>query len=87
MSTRNDGRVVYLASSQYDDALDVTGPLSVQTILARGIEAVIDHDTNEPITLGTIEVGKKLRPNYRHGRIILYATHRADGAYEAIRVT
>jgi len=91
MSTRDDGRVVYLASEN-DDNLDVTGLLSVDTILARGIEAVIDHDTLEPITEGpgsrvVVEVGKKLRPNYRASRIVLYAARRADGNYEAIRVT
>ncbi len=86
MSTRNDGRVVYLASER-DDNLDISGPLPVEVILSRGIETVIDHDTQEPISHGTIEVGKKLRPNFRQGRIVLYATRRADNTYEALRVT
>ena len=91
MSTKSDGRVVYLASNTNDfresDQLDASGPLSVETILSRGIDAVIDHETGEPIRHGTIEVAKKLRPNYRAGRILLYAARRPDGTYEAVRVT
>ncbi|MGD9637059.1 MAG: hypothetical protein AB7G28_13625 [Pirellulales bacterium] len=86
LSSRNDGRVVYLSSPAHDDALDITGLLDVDTVLARGIDAVVDCDTGEPVSSATIEVGKKLRPNYRAGRILLYAARRDNGTYEAIRV-
>lgn len=86
MSTRNDGRVVYLSSSGHDDALDICGELSARAILMRGIDCVVDHDNGEPITDGTIEVAKKLRPNLRAGRVVLYAARRGDARYEAIRI-
>lgn len=91
MSTRNDGRVVYLFSESHAeteyDALDICGPLTVESIHARGIDAVLDHATNEPIVAGTVEVAKKLRPNLRAGRIVLFAARSPDGVYEAVRVT
>jgi tRNA(Ile2) C34 agmatinyltransferase TiaS len=86
MSTRNDGRVVYFAADR-DDNLDVTGILDVSDILARGIQQIVDRGTNEPLTAGTIEVGKKLRPNLRSGQIVLFARRRPDGTLEAIRVS
>lgn len=91
MSTRNDGRVVYLSrpadSPGECDHLDITGPLTIEKIRDRGIEAVLDHQTQAPIADATIEVGKKLRPNYRAGQIVLFAARRPDGSYEAVRVT
>ena len=91
MSTRSDGRVVYLSAErgefQEGDVLDVTGPVAMESIFGRGIDAVIDHETQEFVEWGTVEIGKKLRPNLRGGRVVLYAARRGDGQYEAVRVT
>lgn len=91
MSTQNDGRVVYLASEgnrfQVEDALDVTGPVVIASILDRGINAVIEFETGRLIEHGTVEVGKKLRPNLRAGRVVLYAARRGEGVFEAVRMT
>jgi len=86
MSTHDDGRVVYLPLNEHKDALDIRGELEVEAILARGIDAVVDIDTGEPITCGTLEVAKKLRPNLRAGRIVLFAARLADGRFAAVRV-
>jgi hypothetical protein len=90
-STRDDGRVVYFSTdcpfATSEDVLDVTGPQTVAQILGRGIDAVVDVETNVAIESGVIEIGKKLRPNLRHGQIVLFATRRSDGSLEAVRVT
>lgn len=86
MATRDDGRVVYLSSS-HEDALDVTGDLPIDFILSRGVHRVLDHDTGEPLTNGRVTIGKKLRPNLRGGRVVLYARRLTGDVYEAVRVT
>jgi tRNA(Ile2) C34 agmatinyltransferase TiaS len=85
MATRNDGRVVYLGG-RAEDQLDVTGSLSVDAILARGIDEVRGVETNEPILRGEVLLAKRLRPNYRRGRVMLYVARQADDLYEAVRV-
>jgi tRNA(Ile2) C34 agmatinyltransferase TiaS len=86
LATRNDGRVVYLGSSG-EDLYDITGTLSVESILARGISEILDVETGSPVTYGAVEIGKRLRPNYRDGRVVLYAARRNEREWEAVRVT
>jgi hypothetical protein len=86
LATRNDGRVVYLGSGG-EDLYDITGPHSVDSILTRGISQIYDVETGSPVTDGIVEVGKRLRPNYRDGRVVLFATRRNEGEWEAVRVT
>ncbi|HEX2475907.1 MAG TPA: hypothetical protein VHK01_14245 [Lacipirellulaceae bacterium] len=86
LSTRNDGRVVYLGSGG-EDLYDITGRLSVESILARGIAEIYDVDSGTRVIGGVVEVGKRLRPNYREGRVVLYAARRAESEWEAVRVT
>jgi hypothetical protein len=86
LATRNDGRVVYLGSGG-EDLYDITGRLPVDSIHARGIAEICDIETGLPITDGIVDIGKRLRPNYRGGRVVLYATRLADHEWEAVRVT
>jgi hypothetical protein len=86
LATRNDGRVVYLGSGG-EDLYDITGLLSVETIHARGVAEIYDVESGTLVTDGVVEVGKRLRPNYRDGRVVLYATRRAESEWEAVRVT
>jgi hypothetical protein len=86
MATKNDGRVVHFGSSG-EDWYDVTGCLSVEEILARGVEEIRAMDDGEPITTGMVDVGKRLRPNLRLGRVVLFATRCGDAAWEAVRLT
>jgi hypothetical protein len=86
LATRNDGRVVYLGSGG-EDLYDITGRLPVESILARGIAEICDIESGSPITDGVVEVGKRLRPNYRDGRVVLYATRLSEREWEAVRVT
>ncbi|HVT30023.1 MAG TPA: hypothetical protein VHE81_18540 [Lacipirellulaceae bacterium] len=86
MATRNDGRVVYFGSNGAD-WYDVTGCLDVADIRARGVDEVVAVETGEPLTTGTVDVGKRLRPNFRHGKIVLYATRQGTAHWDAVRVT
>lgn len=63
----DDGRVVQLGD--WDDTL--TGLNPAKAILDRGVE-LRDRDSGLAITEGLIDVGKRLRPNCRAGRIVLF---------------
>ena len=86
MATKNDGRVVYFGSSG-EDWYDVTGCLDVDNILTRGVDEIRTFDTGAPLTAGTVDVGKRLRPNYRRGKVVLYVTRGDAPHWEAVRVT
>ncbi len=85
MATRNDGRVVYLARDA-DDLLDINGELPVATLLSRGIVEIRDATTHARIEDGVVAVRKKIRPNLRENRVVLFAARIAEHSYEAVRV-
>ena len=85
MATKNDGRVVYFGSSG-EDWYDVTGCLTVDEILARGVHEIRTMD-GAPLTSGTVDVGKRLRPNYRQGQFVLFVTQTDAPHWEAVRIT
>jgi hypothetical protein len=86
MATRNDGRVVHFGSSG-EDWYDVTGSLAAGDILARGVDEIRTVEAGQLLTTGTVNIGKRLRPNFRQGKIVLYVT-RIDGPHwQAVRVT
>jgi hypothetical protein len=86
LATKNDGRVVHFGS-RGEDWYDVSGCLTVDEILARGVAEIRAVDGGEPVTAGTIDVGKRLRPNFRAGRVVLFVQRRGDAAWEAARLT
>jgi tRNA(Ile2) C34 agmatinyltransferase TiaS len=86
MATKNDGRVVHFGSGG-EDWYDVTGCLEVSDILSRGIDEVRMIDSGEPLATGTVDVGKRLRPNYRNGKIVLFVTRNDSPHWEAVRLT
>lgn len=75
-SSGNDGRVVHRASWPWPD--DLTGPQEIATLHARGVDEVRCIVTNQPISRGIVDVGKRLRPNRRGGRIILFVSPAPD---------
>jgi hypothetical protein len=85
MATQNDGRIIYYESSG-DDWSDISGCLDASQLLARGIDEIRATDSAELITTGIIDVGKRLRPNLRAGRVVLYATRGDQQPWEAVRV-
>lgn len=75
----DDGRVVHLHAWPYpDDAF--CGPQEIGGLSARGIAAIRQLNTNEPVTTGPIDIGKHLRPNWRGGRIVLFVEAVEDSA-------
>jgi hypothetical protein len=75
-SSGNDGRVVHRASWPWPD--DLTGPHEVATLHARGVDEIRCIATNRTITRGIVDVGKRLRPNRRDGRIVLFVSPAPD---------
>jgi hypothetical protein len=73
-ATGDDGRVVQLGA--WPD--DLSGPQEVWSVRARDIE-VRCVGSEAPVTDGTVDVGKRLRPNCRGGRVVLFVTPNADG--------
>ncbi|MGC4007266.1 MAG: hypothetical protein QM811_30715 [Pirellulales bacterium] len=73
LATRDDGRVIYVGRSTIDH-YDIGGTQDVARMTEFGIDEVRNLNDRTPITGGTIDVGKRLRPNLRGGRIVLFAT-------------
>jgi hypothetical protein len=76
----NDGRVVQLG--EWPD--DLSGPQDLRAVQERGIDLRC-LGSEAPVTGGTVDVGKHLRPNYRGGRVVLYVTPAAPEAAHTAR--
>lgn len=82
----NDGRVVQIG--HWPD--DLCGWQDLRTLDARGVQARC-VETNRPLQVDRIDVGKHLRPNYREKRIVLFARPAGGpqprpGDWEAVRL-
>ncbi|HSG69136.1 MAG TPA: hypothetical protein VLA12_01905 [Planctomycetaceae bacterium] len=64
---QNDGRIIQLG----DWSDDLSGLQSVSLLSERGV-SVREFQTGREVDCGTIDLGKKLRPNMRHGRAVLF---------------
>lgn len=63
----NDGRVI-----QWGDwSDDLSGQQAIASLGERGV-TVRDLDTCQVVERGTVDIGKKLRPNWRQGGCVLY---------------
>ena len=71
-ATGDDGRVVQLG----DWPDDLSGPQELSALAARGIE--VRRETGEVVEEGAVDVGKRLRPNRRQGRVVLFVTSAED---------
>jgi len=84
-ATGNDGRIVQLG--EWDDNLCGLQPCSV--LQHRGVD-VREIASGADIRHGTIDLGKRLRPNVRASRSILFVRRNADanqqGMYQAIKL-
>ncbi|MBI3462114.1 MAG: ABC transporter substrate-binding protein [Planctomycetes bacterium] len=72
----DDGRLVHATAWPWPD--DLTGPQDVGAIWARGIEEIRCIATGQLVTDGIVDVCKRLRPNRRGGRIVLYVSPAPD---------
>ena len=48
------------------------GAHQVAAIRARGVDEVRELGSNATVDRGTVDVGKRLRPNVRQGRVVLF---------------
>ena len=85
MATKNDGRVIHFESDRAD-WYDLTGCLDANDILAHGVDEIFIMASGERLTEGVVDIGKRLRPNYRHGKIVLYVAQNEAPHWEAVRV-
>jgi len=81
-----DGRVVQLGEA----AEDLSGLQSIDALAARGV-AVRTRAENAAVASGVVDVGKKLRPNLRGERFVLFVEPArsgpaGDAAWQAIRL-
>jgi tRNA(Ile2) C34 agmatinyltransferase TiaS len=76
-STADDGRIVYLGKSAVDH-YDVTGVRSVDELRRLGVDIVRRTDNGESVAAGCVEIGKRLRPNMRAGKVVLYVSPSAQ---------
>ena len=77
-----DGRVVHLPRWPWPD--DLSGVQSLDTLRARGVHEVREHGTDARVTQGRVDLGKRLRPAYRDGKVVLYVERAAAGAPGAV---
>ena len=73
MNTRNDGRVIFLGSASVDH-FEVSGIHDINDLSGFGVEEVRCRANQELVTTGSVDVGKRLRPNYRGGKVVLYVS-------------
>lgn len=88
LATRNDGRVLHYGENG-TEPFDVKGSLSIDEILRRGVERVENVDTGAAIRQGNVVLAKRLRPNLRDGKLVLFVRPEASldpSAWQAVKV-
>ncbi|HEY2148026.1 MAG TPA: hypothetical protein VGH32_08820 [Pirellulales bacterium] len=73
INTRNDGRIIWLGSATKDH-FEVTGLHDVAALIAVGVDEVRTRGDQQVVNSGSVDVGKRLRPNYRDGKVVLYVS-------------
>lgn len=71
-----DGRVVHWPGWPWPDPL--SGVVPIETLRARGVEEVRDEASGAVVTEGLVDVGKRLRPNVRGGKMVVLVEKSAD---------
>ena len=87
MATGDDGRVIHRGSST-TDWYDLSGWHAVDRLRQHGIDEVRHLQTGAVLDQGQIDVGKRLRPNRRGGKAVLFVEpHATDGRnWQAVRL-
>lgn len=80
-ATGDDGRIVH--DCRWPD--ETGGPRSIASLSALGL-VVQNHETGETIEAGTVDVGKKLRPNLRNHRATLLVRPDGDDTFTALKL-
>lgn len=66
-----EGRIVYSGVTA-SDLSEVNGAQTLAQLAKYGIDQVIEQETGRTVTHGIVNVGKKLRPNIRQRRTVLF---------------
>jgi tRNA(Ile2) C34 agmatinyltransferase TiaS len=72
-ATRDDGRVIYLGDSRVDH-FDISGVYPVSRLSEFGVDEVRQLEGHELVTTGTVALGKRLRPSFRQGKVVLFVS-------------
>ncbi|MBX3414467.1 MAG: hypothetical protein KF708_17405 [Pirellulales bacterium] len=91
VASGNDGRVVY-RGGEAAEAFEWGFVRQIDELLERAVDAVIRFDSGEELSAGMVDLGKRLRPNLRNGRIVLFVESNDLGTptapvWTAVRVT
>lgn len=70
-TTGDDGRVVYRGDCK-KDTFDIGAVCAIDAVLAAGVDEIRHHETGEAVSVGSIDLGKRLRPNLRAGKVVLF---------------
>jgi len=84
-ATGDDGRVVQIGGIEDEPG----GIQPIATLREIGVR-VVDHEANTQLYEGRVDVGKKLRPNLRGGRHVLFVEHSREPAeceWKAVKLT
>jgi hypothetical protein len=81
LSTWNSGRVVYCGTFP-EEAFGATGCRDAGELYEWGVDEIQSVEDAARVNQGLIDLGKRLRPNLRDGRIVLYVA-RADAEADA----
>jgi len=79
-ATGDDGRIVQLG--HWPD--DLSGRQPAETLRQRGVDLIVSEQDGAQVEPESVDVGKRLRPNYRGGRVVLYVELTPDG-WQALR--
>lgn len=79
--TKDDGRVVHMDGWPYPD--EASGIVALGALSARGVDEVRRLDTGARVHTGAIDIGKRLRPSVRAGRVVLFVEPAAEGPSDA----
>jgi hypothetical protein len=71
LSTWDGGRVVHCGKFA-PASFDATGCFEIDEIYQWGVDEVVCVCDGKRVTDGSIDLGKRLRPNLRNGRVVLY---------------
>lgn len=92
-STGDDGRVIYLESARDgEEDFEAGGLLTVAQVYARGVAEIcpVVAQATHPRQDDFIDVGKRLRPNLRGGKVVLFVEPAPPGepqsAWRAVRL-
>lgn len=71
INTRDDGRVIFVGDSSVDHFY-VSGVRRVEELTNFGVDEVRRLESGQVVADGQVDLGKRLRPNYRGGRVVLF---------------